>query len=33
VNDIPKAVVVLNKAYEYLLMGNGADDRESSEEF
>jgi len=22
-NDIPKAVLVLNKAYEYLLMGNG----------
>ena len=33
VNDIPKAVIVLNKAYEYLLMGNGADDRESSDEF
>ena len=25
-NDIPKAVLVLNKAYEYLLMGNGADE-------
>jgi hypothetical protein len=31
-NDIPKAVIVLNKAYEYLLMGNGADGRESTEE-
>lgn len=29
VNDIPKAILVLNKAYEYLTSGVGADDTEA----
>ena len=30
INEIPKAILALSKAYEYLVLGNGADESPNS---
>ena len=32
INEVPKAMLVLSKAYEYLVCGNGAAESEASED-